>query len=170
MLPALQASRSNLNASLRHGGRGGVLGGGGARLRAALVVAEMAVAVALVVGASLFIRSFLALVWSTSASRLNGCSCSRRACLRSTSPARGGRRRSTNNCCRGWRKCPASRLLPRCAACRRRARASATSRTAATGSRVARSVDGRRPAAAGDLHGGHARLLQDDGHSDAAGT
>ena len=61
VLPALQASRANLNASLRHGGRGGVLGGGGARLRAALVVAEMALAVALVVGASLLIRSFIAL-------------------------------------------------------------------------------------------------------------
>ena len=61
VLPALQASRADLNVSLRHGGRGGALGGGGARLRAALVVAEMAVAVALVVGASLLIRSFLAL-------------------------------------------------------------------------------------------------------------
>jgi len=61
MLPALQASRANLNTSLRHGGRGSVLGGGGSRLRASLVVAEMALAVALVVGASLLIRSFLAL-------------------------------------------------------------------------------------------------------------
>jgi putative ABC transport system permease protein len=61
VLPALQSSRADLNASLRHGGRGGVLGGSGGRLRSALVVAEMAVAVALVVGASLLIRSFLAL-------------------------------------------------------------------------------------------------------------
>jgi len=59
--PALQASRVDLNQSLRQGGRGGALGGGGARLRSVLVVAEIALAVALVVGASLLIRSFIAL-------------------------------------------------------------------------------------------------------------
>jgi predicted permease len=58
--PALQASRVDLSASLRQGGRG-ALAGGGARLRSALVVAEIALAVALVVGAGLLIRSFLAL-------------------------------------------------------------------------------------------------------------
>jgi putative ABC transport system permease protein len=59
--PALQASRVDLNQSLRQGGRGGALGGGGFRLRGVLVVAEVALAVALVVGASLLIRSFVAL-------------------------------------------------------------------------------------------------------------
>jgi putative ABC transport system permease protein len=59
--PALQASRVDLNQSLRQGGRGGALGGGGARLRSVLVVAEIALAVALVVGSSLLIRSFVAL-------------------------------------------------------------------------------------------------------------
>src|SRR5262249_2295589 len=61
VLPALRASRVDLNASLRQGGRGGALGGGGSRLRAGLVVAEIALAVMLVVGASLLIRSFVAL-------------------------------------------------------------------------------------------------------------
>jgi putative ABC transport system permease protein len=61
VLPALQASRVDLNASLRQGGRGGALGGGGAAMRNALVVSEIAGAVALVVGASLLMRSFLAL-------------------------------------------------------------------------------------------------------------
>src|SRR5207248_1936446 len=42
-------------------GRGSLLGGGGARLRGALVVAEVALAVALVAGASLLIRSLIAL-------------------------------------------------------------------------------------------------------------
>ena len=59
--PALHASRVDLNQSLRQGGRGGAIGGAGARLRSALVVAEIALAVALVVGASLLIRSFIAL-------------------------------------------------------------------------------------------------------------
>jgi len=61
VMPALQASRVDLNQSLRQGGRGGALGGGGARLRSVLVVAEIALAVALVVGASLLVRSFIAL-------------------------------------------------------------------------------------------------------------
>jgi predicted permease len=58
--PAMQASRVDLNASLRQGGRG-ALAGSGARLRSALVIVEIALAVALVVGAGLLIRSFVAL-------------------------------------------------------------------------------------------------------------
>jgi putative ABC transport system permease protein len=61
VLPALQASRIDLNVSLRQGGRSGALGGGGAAMRSVLVVSEIAGAVALVVGASLLLRSFLAL-------------------------------------------------------------------------------------------------------------
>jgi predicted permease len=58
--PALQASRLDLNRSLRQGGRGGSIGGG-TRLRSALVVVEIALAVTLVAGASLLIHSFVAL-------------------------------------------------------------------------------------------------------------
>jgi putative ABC transport system permease protein len=61
VLPAVQASRVDLNASLRQGGRGSALGGGSARFRSALVIAEIALAVALVVGASLLVRSLVAL-------------------------------------------------------------------------------------------------------------
>jgi predicted permease len=60
VLPALQASRVDLNGSLRQGGRGAA-GAGGARFRGLLVVAEVALAVALVVGAALLVRSFTAL-------------------------------------------------------------------------------------------------------------
>jgi predicted permease len=59
VLPAMQASRVDLNASLRQGGRGA--SGGRSGLRDALVVSEIALAVALVVGASLLVRSFIAL-------------------------------------------------------------------------------------------------------------
>ncbi len=59
VLPAVQASRIDLNLSLRQGGRGA--SGGGSRFRSALVVAEIALAVALVVGAALLVRSFVAL-------------------------------------------------------------------------------------------------------------
>ncbi|HEY2906098.1 MAG TPA: ABC transporter permease [Vicinamibacterales bacterium] len=61
VLPAMHASSIDLNVSLRQGGRGGAIGGGGAAMRSALVVAEIACAVALVVGASLLIRSLVAL-------------------------------------------------------------------------------------------------------------
>ena len=61
VLPAVQASRVDLNGSLRQGGRGAAAGGSGARFRGLLVVAEVALAVALVVGAALLARSFVAL-------------------------------------------------------------------------------------------------------------
>jgi predicted permease len=58
--PALRASMSTRMASaLRENGRGSVGGGGGAnRARAALVTAEVALAVVLVVGSGLMLRSF----------------------------------------------------------------------------------------------------------------
>lgn len=58
MAPAMQAVRANLQSSLKEGGRGNA-GGTRARLRNALVVAEVALALVLLVGASLFVRSFL---------------------------------------------------------------------------------------------------------------
>jgi putative ABC transport system permease protein len=61
VLPALHASRVDLNLSLRQGGRGAAAGGSGGRFRGMLVVAEVALAVALVVGAALLVRSFTAL-------------------------------------------------------------------------------------------------------------
>ena len=64
LAPALQAVRTNLQSSLREGGRGNA-GGGHARLRNALVIAEVALALVLLVGASLFVRSFLNLQGTT---------------------------------------------------------------------------------------------------------
>ena len=61
VLPALHASRVDLQAALGRAGRGGPLASGGSRLRGALVVAEIALAVALVAGASLLARSLAAL-------------------------------------------------------------------------------------------------------------
>jgi putative ABC transport system permease protein len=59
MLPALQARRVNLQTSLKaEGGHGGSAGGERTAVRSALVVLECALAVMLVIGATLLIKSF----------------------------------------------------------------------------------------------------------------
>ncbi|HKQ77563.1 MAG TPA: ABC transporter permease [Blastocatellia bacterium] len=58
LLPALQAVKSDVRASLNEGGRGGNRQG---RLRRLLVVAEVALALVLLVGAGLMVRSFVRL-------------------------------------------------------------------------------------------------------------
>jgi len=57
LLPALRASRTDLNAALREGGRGTSDGAGRQRARSALVVAQVAVSLVLLVAAALFVRS-----------------------------------------------------------------------------------------------------------------
>ena len=59
MLPALQFSGKRLPSALRESTRSG--SGGGQRMRSALVVIEMALAVVLLIGAGLLIRSFVQL-------------------------------------------------------------------------------------------------------------
>ncbi len=58
LLPALQVSRLSLSARMSDGGRSGIAGRRGNRLRSALVVAEVALALVALVGAALFTRSF----------------------------------------------------------------------------------------------------------------
>jgi putative ABC transport system permease protein len=58
LVPALQATRNGLAGTLKDGGRGAVGKRGAARMRGGLVVAEMALAVMLLAGAGLLIRSF----------------------------------------------------------------------------------------------------------------
>ncbi|HYE85709.1 MAG TPA: ABC transporter permease [Vicinamibacterales bacterium] len=59
LAPALQAGRLNLQEALRDGARGSGQSGRRARVRNALVVLEVAMALVLLIGASLFVRSFL---------------------------------------------------------------------------------------------------------------
>ncbi|MGE3488794.1 MAG: ABC transporter permease [Vicinamibacterales bacterium] len=59
LAPALQAGRLNLTEALRDGARGSGQSGRRARLRNGLVIAEVALALVLLIGASLFVMSFL---------------------------------------------------------------------------------------------------------------
>src|SRR4029079_18595499 len=62
IIPALQAARPDLVGALKEGGRSATAGGRAQRLRSALVVAEVALAVILLVGAGLFTGSFVRLM------------------------------------------------------------------------------------------------------------
>ncbi len=59
LAPALAASRPKLNETLKEGGRGLSEGGRRLSLRSGLVMAEVALAVVLLIGAGLMVRSFL---------------------------------------------------------------------------------------------------------------
>jgi putative ABC transport system permease protein len=58
LLPAFAAIRTSVNETLKEGGRTGTSGGGHARLRSGLVVAEIAIAIILVAASGLLLRSF----------------------------------------------------------------------------------------------------------------
>ena len=58
LAPAFAALRTNVNDTLKDGGRSGTSGGGHARLRSTLVVAEIAVAMVLLAASGLLLRSF----------------------------------------------------------------------------------------------------------------
>jgi putative ABC transport system permease protein len=58
LAPAFAAIRTSVNDTLKEGGRTGTSGGGHARLRSALVVTEIAVALVLLASSGLLLRSF----------------------------------------------------------------------------------------------------------------
>jgi predicted permease len=58
LAPGFAALRTNVNATMKEGGRSGSAGGGHARLRSTLVVMEIAIALILLTASGLLIRSF----------------------------------------------------------------------------------------------------------------
>jgi len=56
--PAFASIRTNVNSNLKEGGRTGSAGGGNARLRSTLVIAEIAIALVLLTASGLLLRSF----------------------------------------------------------------------------------------------------------------
>jgi putative ABC transport system permease protein len=59
LVPAIESSRPNLNETLKDGGRGTSVGGRRGRMRSGLVILETALALVLLIGATLMMRSFL---------------------------------------------------------------------------------------------------------------
>jgi putative ABC transport system permease protein len=59
LAPALQAIRSDLQSALKEGGRGSGTGHARHRMRTALVIGEVALSLVTLIGAALFVRSFL---------------------------------------------------------------------------------------------------------------
>jgi len=57
LLPAIKASRTELNEILKAGGRGGTMGWTSNRMRSLLVISEIALSLVALIGAGLFVRS-----------------------------------------------------------------------------------------------------------------
>src|SRR5204863_5204743 len=61
LAPALQASKTNINESLKEGGRSATSGSGTRRVSKVLVIGEIAISLMLLISAGLMIKSFLQL-------------------------------------------------------------------------------------------------------------
>ncbi|MFP2930769.1 hypothetical protein ACLESO_37345, partial [Pyxidicoccus sp. 3LG] len=105
LVPAVQASTPDLHTTLKGAGRHVSPGRG--RSRGALVVAEVALAVVLLIGAGLLLRSCGACRPWSPASAPTTCSPGACRCRPGTTPTSASRRPSSTTSWPGWRRCPA---------------------------------------------------------------
>jgi predicted permease len=137
LAPALRLARGNLQSTLRGAGRGVAGHAAAQRARGALVAAEVALSVLLLVGAGLLLRSFVALQRTDPGSRPSRCSprawrCRSPPTPTSTPTSRPSRRRCSSGCAPS-RACAGRRSPRRCrcrgaATCRSRSRGASPSR------------------------------------------
>ena len=106
MLPALHAARADVQSGLREGGRSNV-GDGGAIVRRGLVVAEIALALVLLVSAGLLIRSFARLQQVNPGFDPRNLVTLNVALPPPSTPRPRSRRRSGTARFRSWRRCRA---------------------------------------------------------------
>jgi predicted lysophospholipase L1 biosynthesis ABC-type transport system permease subunit len=121
LMPALQASRFDLNKSLKDGTRGMTSGAGQNRLRSLLVVSEVAMALVLLIGAALLMKSFVRLLEVKPG--FNPANVLTFEIQLPNLPPRDtnvmkSRRLSFNNSRRGFRRCPVSRTRAAFSRCR----------------------------------------------------
>ena len=107
LAPALQAGQLNLNEVLKEGGRSGGTSRRQRRLRDALVIAEVALALVLLVGAGLLMRSFWKLQQTNSGFNSGaGVDCQSGVAACALQRSVQGLRCFSNNCSKGWVPCP----------------------------------------------------------------
>ena len=108
LAPAFASARTDLNESLKEGGRSG---SGALRrwIRSALVVAEVAIALVLLAGAGLLLRSFAQLTRVEPGFASNSVSAPRRSCRARSTTNRHRKSRSSNRLWSVSARCPVSR-------------------------------------------------------------
>ena len=110
MVPAFQSTRGGISSTLKESGRGALTSRAGSRMRTTLVITEVALAVTLLAGAGLLIRSF-----SKLAAVDPGFPVQPALTFELTLPetplwrGRRSRSRSSTSCCRSCSACPACR-------------------------------------------------------------
>ena len=159
LVPALHASRVDLQESLKESTRSS--SHGSRRARNALLVAEMAVALVLLFGAGLALRSFSKLRTVDPGFRPKGSSSRRSSCRRRAIPRTATGCATTTSWRARSRRCRARRPSPSAGRCPTRTRASApafTCRAAAVGAAVGGArADGEPVVPGGDGHSARAR-------------
>ena len=133
LAPLLHTRIAGLVAALKEGGARGATGAARHHVRRGLVMAEVALAVMLVIGAGLLLRTVFNLVGGRRGLRSVAPGHVRdHRCRRPTTRRRRRARSCTNGCSTSFAAVPACRPPPACPACRRTVRSTPTTPTSTT--------------------------------------